>query len=168
MYYQPEQPKATTITTTDESKAKPAQASAVKQEPHTPSKQSMEASSGSKLEYTTLQPTLTPPSSASSSASSTSSSGSSKNKYPSFAPAHQQHQPQQQSSNSSSSQSPSKRKLTESKSHQKTPVYSEYLNSKCLLYIYYKASVPLQSAPACLNKLPLKINSDKLINQLKL
>jgi len=114
----------------------------VKQEPHIPNKQTTNGKtsslssvvvaglhlhdSNSKLEYATLQPTLTPPSSASSTTSSTSSNCSAKK----FT------QPYN-----------NKRKLgVDQKTHaiysnSQKPVYSEYLNSKCLLYIYYKGDV---------------------------
>ena len=104
----------------------------LKQEPLLPSSNcnnlKSEITSNNKPEYTTLQSTLTPPSSASSS-SSTSSTVSTK-KY----------------STTNYTSSSSKRKLSDptSKStqnlHQK-PICSEYLNSKCLLYIYYKGDM---------------------------
>lgn len=90
----------------------------IKQEPNIPTQ---------KLEYTTLMHSnLTPPSSASST-SSTSSNASSK-KYSNSYLTH-------------TSQPTTKRKLNDQKSnniYNQKPIYSEYLSSKCLLYIYYK------------------------------
>lgn len=126
MYYQPEQKP---LDETKLSNTSPAATTTtpVKQEPHMPKlKPSLDSThKPQQLEYTTLQPTLTPPSSASSASSTSSNSSGKHTKY--------------NSSFTATATPSSKRKLTtELKSSTQKPVYSEYLNANCLLYIYYR------------------------------
>ena len=106
----------------------------IKQEPNIPNN-NLKVSPNEKLEYTTLiHSNLTPPSSASST-SSTSSNGSNK-KY--------QNNNNNNNNFMTTQASNSKRKLSEHKTssnmYNQKPIYSEYLSSKCLLYIYYKVN----------------------------
>lgn len=119
MYYQPE------LKPLDGTKLSTA-TTPVKQEPQMPKlKPNLDSSKPQLLEYTTLQPTLTPPSSASSASSTSSNSSGKDTKY--------------NSSSTATATPSSKRKLTtELNASNQKPVYSEYLKANCLLYIYYK------------------------------